>query len=385
MRVGISCMALGKGHDGISTYLNELIASLGRVARDCDFTAIVPAPARRLLGDPPHNFEYQCVRKRLSSPTASLYWHMAVLPRLARSLRFDVFHAPSYRRIPFSLHCPVVATVHDLAPWSLPSKYDPLRTFYARQIVPALLRRCAHIIAVSRATQSDLERILAVPTERISMVYSGVNHRIFRPLQEKEAEQRLDIRFQPRGPFLLNVSRIEHPGKNHCRLIEAFDLLKGRGLPHELVLVGKRWAGWEAVESRIRASPYRDKIHLLGEISTDQVVALYSLSDLVVHPSLFEGFGFPVVEAAACGTSSLCSDTSSLRELADCGSFPTFDPYDPEDMAKAIERSVEAQPDPEELHRFAKTFAWERTAQQVLGVYERVASAGSNRTNSAAG
>src|SRR5262249_5740145 len=149
--------------------------------------------------------------------------HQLTLPRLARELGLDVLHVPSYRRLLWPRPCALVATIHDLAPFRLPKKYDALRMFYGRVVVRRLAHRQDAIGPVRRDTANDVARFFQIDPARLTVVHNGLDHARFTPEGAAGARAAIAQRHGLQPPFLLYVARLEHPAKNHARLIAAFN------------------------------------------------------------------------------------------------------------------------------------------------------------------
>ncbi len=371
MRIGFSAFTLDGGRSGVATYIRELLRALQMedaenhydllMARaDADLVPLFnPRFARALHG----NFT--------GRPLPNLLWHNTLLAAAGR--RYDVLHIPTARRIPLLKRTRVVATVHDLAAFSVDAKYGRARMAFNRGLVPAMIRNADHVVAVSHATRRDLVRFARYPEERISVVYSGIDHDLFQPVPKEEAREKLLLLHGLEKPFFTYVARLEHPGKNHLRLIEAFERFKlENDSAHQLVLAGADWRGAETIRARAAQSPVKDDIVFLGFVPARSLPLLYGGCDLMVFPSLFEGFGFPVVEALACGAPVACSNTSAMREIAQAG-LPVFDPLDAGAIFRCMEQVVSGGWTGEARARgmdFALGFDWRKTARRVMEIYQ---------------
>ncbi len=260
-----------------------------------------------------------------------------------------------------------VVTVHDLA-----SRYYP--EALEAPMLGQLNRLEEHVavadrvLAVSETTKRDLVKFLNVAPGKIEVVYNGVSER-FRRLDGVPERVKLQYRLPER--FLLFVGTVE-PRKNLPRLIKAFDAA-ARKIPHALVIVGAK--GWKAAPMyrAITESPFRDRILFTGYVDDDDLPALYNLADVLVYPSLYEGFGIPVVEAMACGTPVMTSNGSALAEIAD-GAAVLVDPLDVGRIGEAIERVVGDEPLRADLRakgfERAKHFSWDVAASQVVACFQ---------------
>ena len=166
------------------------------------------------------------VPERFRPPVKNILWHQTELPKLARRHGLDVLHVPSYRRLLWPKPCPLVATIHDLAPFRVTRKYDWKRMLYGRVVARRLAQRQDQIIAISENTARDIRTFFRVPPERMTVVHNGLEHDRFFPGSREQARAEVAERYGLRGPFFLYVARLEHPAKNHVRLISAFEEFK---------------------------------------------------------------------------------------------------------------------------------------------------------------
>ncbi|NNJ71240.1 MAG: glycosyltransferase family 4 protein [Kiritimatiellales bacterium] len=374
MRVGFSTFGMDGGRSGVATYICGLMHALQLEDSDNTYELLsTKHDADRIALTHP-NFDTKIIPSILGSPLPSLLWHNTVLAGLAK--KYDVLHIPSARRIPFAKRTKVVATIHDLAAFSVDAKYDAGRMLFNRKVVPAMIRRADHLIAVSEFTKSDIVRHTGYPEEHISVIYSGINRELFQPVADDEARGRLKTMYALERPFFVYVSRLEHPAKNHVRLIEAFERFKlENDSAHQLVLAGADWHGAQAIRARAACSPVKDDIVFPGFVPQEALPLLYSACDLMVFPSLFEGFGFPVLEALACGAPVACSDSSSLKEIA-ADLIPVFDPSDSSAIFECMESTVSKGWSTELRARgmeHALRFDWRETARSVMEVYRLLA------------
>ena len=374
MKIGFSTFVLQGGRSGVSTYIRDLLRFLQLEDTENEYRLLMARSDADLVSLTSRNFSKRISPSFVSQPLLNLAWHNTVLAGLGKQL--DLVHIPSARRIPMVKRTKVVATVHDLAAYSVDAKYDRARMYFNRSIVPAMIRNADHVIAVSQFTKNDIVRYAGVPEDRISVVYSGINHDLFRPLPKDEARDRLQMQHGLEKPFFVYVSRLEHPAKNHVRLIEAFERFKlENDSAHQLVFAGADWHGAETIRARAAESPVKDDIRFLGFVPAKSLPLLYSGCDLMVFPSLFEGFGFPIIEALACGAPVICAKGSSMGELAG-NLIPTFDPLDPNALFESMEGALSTGLDAEQRARgmeYALTFDWRSTARSVMEIYRSVA------------
>jgi glycosyltransferase involved in cell wall biosynthesis len=275
-------------------------------------------------------------------------WYPLVLPRLARRARLDVLHCPTFRAPLAPPSCPLVVTVHDLAVLRHPETFNQWTRRYSRLCVPRAARAARLVIAVSEHTKRELVELLDTPEEKIRVVLNGVAD-VFGPDGPAET-----------GDYVLAVGTLE-PRKNLARLAEAT-----RRLGVELRVVGA--PGWGRVEMG------EDGVRRLGRVSDEELARLYRGARCLAYPSLYEGFGIPIVEAMASGTPVVTSRGGATEEVAG-GAAVLVDPLDPAAIVAGIEEAVARR---EELVRAgferAREFSWAETARRTAEVYREAAA-----------
>lgn len=376
MKIGFSAFVMQGGRSGVASYIRELLRHLQQEDPVSRYDIMMPMREAELIKLTAPNFQKRLYSDFISHPVVNIAWHNTVLPVLAKLRKFDLLHVPSYRRIPLVKECPIVATVHDVATLSMDAKYDAARMFYNRRIVPSQIRNADHIITVSHYSKKDIVERVGIAPEKITVLYSGINHQIFCPAEKSSARAQLAEKYKLDKPFIVYVSRLEHPAKNHIRLIEAFEQLKASSdSPHKLVLPGADWNGSDAIRARAAASPVHDDILFPGFVPLEDMPLFYNACDLMVFPSLFEGFGFPIIEALACGAPVICSNTSSMREIAG-NVVPKFNPHSTEEIFQCLEKTLSegwSYAKRRQGVEYAAEFDWNRTSRQTLDIYERTA------------
>ncbi len=279
-------------------------------------------------------------------------------------------HFPSqhFGRYGLFLGKPFIVTVHDVARICFPFAKETMPEKLGLKLDGLGLRKAQHIVAVSKCTKIDLMRYLNIPARKITVIYNGVDHNIFKPV----AGRRYDF------PYLLYVGT-ERPRKNLGTLLAAFSMLKRGGMPDlKLVKVGNagRTAEFRRVTlSEIRRLGLESDVVFADYASDEDLAASYSSAIGLVMPSLYEGFGLPLIEAMACGCPVIASNSSSLSEIAgDAALF--FAPHDSLKLAHLMHRLVSEPPLRNELigKGFERVvhFSWERAARATMQVYQEV-------------
>ena len=380
MKIGFSTSVIQRGKTGVAQYVFALLRAFLPHAAKHQFYLFVLEEDRPLFDFAKDAMTLVTVPEQYRPAVKNVLWHQTKLPALVRSLGLDVLHVPSYRRLLWPKSCPLVATIHDLAPFHVTGKYDWKRMLYGRVIVKRLAARQDEIIAVSENTARDLGTYFGLGRDRVSVIWNGIDHQRFQPGDAIAAKAEAARRWQLNRPFFLYVSRLEHPGKNHVRLIEAFNRFKAEThSPWLLAFGGSDWHGAEAIHAAAKASPYAADIRLLGFVDDPSLPLLYRATDVFVYPSLFEGFGFPPIEAMACGCPVISSTRGSLRDVVADAAL-TIDPENPAEMAAALVRlaasGAERDAWREAGYRNARRFDWGQNAEQTLALYERAVRRG---------
>ena len=351
---------------GIGTYIRNLITALAEIDEENQYVLFAGQQGSRDLAELPENFRV-VVEK---SPSYSARELIALSWRLFR-LRLDLYHSTHYV-LPAVVPCRAVVTIHDiihlLYPEFLPSA---LAFFYAQRMIRRSLSRGDRIIAVSQNTKTDLMDYFRVDGRKIRVVYSGVTDRY----RERSSQSEISDWLSELGidrPYLLFVGNPK-PHKNLDNVVKAFArALQIHDFDADLVCVGDR----EHIEFKVRQRAEQlgidHRIKLVGHVSDEALPALYQGATLFVFPTLYEGFGLPVIEAMASGVPVITSNTSALREIAE-GYGHLVNPLEVEDIAEAIAQCMADSEHRDSLIKLglrrAEDFRWLRTAEQTLEVY----------------
>lgn len=299
-------------------------------------------------------------------------WMQLLLPAQMSRKGIDVAHFTNSVASLFST-CPMVTTLHDMTLWLYPQHHYRRRLLAMRPLIPAAARRSAAIITVSESAKADIVNVLGVSPSKVHVIYEAADA-AFRPLTVAESESLLRPLHLPER-YVLSVGTLE-PRKNLERLVEAFAALVRDGYPHHLVFAGQR--GWKEASlfAAIERLGLGSRVRFLDFLPLRQLVALYNRAEIMAFPSLYEGFGLPVIEAMACGTAVLTSRRGSLAEIA--GEAAHFvEPTSVESIRNGLAAIVDSSD-----YRFylqgqgrarAANFSWHAAAAQTWKVYESVA------------
>jgi glycosyltransferase involved in cell wall biosynthesis len=378
VKIGISTSVIQRGQTGIAQYVFALIRAFIAAGSRQQFVLFVLEEDLPLFQFAASAMQLVSVPESFRRPEKNILWHQFCLPRLARQHGIEVLHVPSYRRLLWLRPCALVATIHDLAPFRVARKYEWKRMVYGRVVVRRLAERQDEIIAISHNTGADIAEFFRLNPERVHVVYNGVEHTRFFPIPREQAKALMNQLHNLSRPFFLYVARLEHPGKNHVRLITAFNQFKAATKSNwQLVLAGSAWSGSKVIERAIAQSPVSQDIRRLGFIAYADLPKLYQAADTFVFPSLYEGFGLPALEAMACGCPVLSSTRGSLGEvIADAAE--TVDPEDMADLERQLTRLATDVGLRERLRaaglKRAQQFNWQTTAEATLETYGRAFS-----------
>jgi glycosyltransferase involved in cell wall biosynthesis len=368
MRIGLNLLYLIPGVvGGTETYAVSLIRALA--ARDArhEFTLFLNAESADLLAGLPGNFRRVVCGVRAVRRASRYAYEQAVLPARALAAGTDLLHSLGYVG-PLAAPCPHVVTIHDLNFVGHAEAMPAGKRRVLRAFVEATARRARHVITVSDFSRRELERHLgwAPAAERIT-----VTHEAGRPSAAPSRAAVADVRarYGIDGPYVVAFGS-SSPHKNLPRLVQAFRDGAAR-LPHALVLVGHLPA-----DAALGAAAGSARVIATGYVPDADVMPLLGGADLFAFPSLYEGFGLPLLDAQRCGVPVVCSDAGALPEIAGDGAL-RFDPRSVESIAHAIRRALADDGVRDRLRRAglsnAARFTWDRTARETLAVYERVA------------
>jgi glycosyltransferase involved in cell wall biosynthesis len=370
MRIAFDGTTLTPGRTGVGYYTEHLLQHLAReIVNTGDELIVVsnkpidtqaPLPAHVRVHDG-HRFPIRIGWMQLRAASA------------LEALRPDVAHFTN-GMIPMGSPVATVVTVHDMSLRLYPNCHPVRRVLLNRPLMHVAIRQASAIVTVSNSARRDLLRLHGVAADRVAVVHEAASP-VFRPMTDRARLEDVRARYGLPRQFLLYVGTIE-PRKNLARLMSAFAEARRRGIPHHLVCAGPY--GWSSrdLAGRIERLGIRDAVHFTGYVPFEHLPSIYNLAEFFAFPSLYEGFGLPVVEAMACGIPVLTSNTSSLGEVAG-DAAETIDPMSTDAIADGIVRlasDAELRRDRSErgLAR-ARSFSWTQTARDMLAVYHRAA------------
>jgi glycosyltransferase involved in cell wall biosynthesis len=369
VRIGIDARKL---HDfGIGTYIRNLLRQLARMDDRTEYVVFCRPEDREALATLGENF-------RAIPETAGNYSvaEQLRIPLALQRERVTLFHAPHYV-LPPLVRCRSVVTIHDCIHLMFP-QYLPNRFAfgYARTSIGLAARRATRVLTVSESSKRDILRFVDTEPEKIDVIYNAYDERFAIDPAEEDVV-RVRERYQLQDEFVLYAGNVK-PHKNLERLIEAFQIVRKRGLDHlKLVMIGDEISKYTALRRAVHRHQLHKYVRFLGYLPEETLAVMYRLAGVFVFPSLYEGFGLPPLEAMASGTPVVTSNVSSLPEVAGDAAI-LVDPYDPHAIADGIYRVLTDADLRRSLRRKgvarAGQFSWEQSVRRVRKIYNEVAS-----------
>ncbi len=378
MEIGINALKLFTSHDyrnaGVSHYIRQLsthLLDVDSANRYTLFTNHLMPTWQERTRNAPHIVSSRFPTAR---PALRILWEQTVLAWHTTGGKLDVLHCP-LNVIPMAAACATVVTVHDLAFLRYPKLFPRLKQRYLKLFTRLSAQRAGAVIAVSASTRADVIAMLSVPPERVSVVYSAADPD-FKPCSESERKAFRESKGLT-GGYVLYVGTLE-PRKNVDVLIRAFGtVVRQERLPHRLVLVGAR--GWmtQPIGDAILAAGIGDRLLEPGYVAREELPMWYSCADLLVYPSSYEGFGYPLLEAMAAGTPVIASNTSSMPEVAGAAGL-LVPPRSEQELACAVTQVLTDRALADSMRERGLTqaarFTWSDSVGVCLQLYEALGS-----------
>jgi glycosyltransferase involved in cell wall biosynthesis len=373
MRIGIDASSILPGKTGVGYYTLNLLRSLLTLDTKNEYVIFLNSytrllPDASLLKRP----NVKIKQFRVPGPLLIKLWRHLHAPPIELFLgKLDLFHAAS-TYVPPQLAGLRIATVYDLYFLMHPEHCDTLGGKYHLHTLPRQLKRLDRIIAISNNTKNDLIRLLNIPPQKITVIYGGVDTTTFRIITDKNLLESIREEYCLPNNYILSVSTLE-PRKNFEGLLFAYKRLKEiLHNPPKLVIVGRH--GWKAehISETAKQLGLKRDVIFTGYVTEEHLPMIYNSALLFIVPSLYEGFGLPVLEAMACGTPVIVSNTSSLREIAKEAGI-TVDPHNYYEMSEKMKELITTHRLREELRdkglEHVRMFSWELCARKTLALY----------------
>ncbi len=371
--IGIDYTPAYEQGGGIGRYVRELVTALSLIDQTTPYSLFVSGALNSGLPESiGSNFNWKPTR--LTPKWLARIWYRARLPLPLEIFTGPVslFHATDFVLPPTFPSIPTVLTVHDLSFVRVSDSASPALKQYLDVVVPRSVSRSTHILADSQATANDMMTLYGVSPNKVTVLLSGVNSRFAQSIVDVGLMTTRKKYLLDNFPYIFTVGTVQ-PRKNYIRLIQALVQLRTKGIDIHLVIAGGK--GWldNPIYRAIEENHMQAFVHFIGFANDEDLPALYKNATCLAFPSLYEGFGLPVLEAMAAGIPVLTSNVSSLPEVAGDAAI-TVDPYDLEAITDGLKRLILDT----ELRNMliqkglarAQEFTWEKSARQLLGIYQ---------------
>ena len=376
MRIGLEITAAVQQGGGIGRYVREMLSALSDIDQSNQYRLFYASKNKSSHAtlNLPDNFRVRHLP--VNDIWLARIWQRIRLPLPVELITgfLDIYHSPDFTLPPTLSDIPTLLTVHDLSFLRDPESAAPGLRGYLEVAVKRSVQLATHVLADSQSTKNDLIELYATPEDKITVLYAGVSS-IFRPITDLDQLMKVRKRYKLGDqPFVLSVGTLQ-PRKNHATLIKAFELTL-MDSDYNLVLAGGQGWSYEEVYDLVRSRGLQHRVLFPGFVADEDLSALYSSADVMAFPSLYEGFGLPVLESMACGVPVLASNISCLPEVA--GSAALFvDPRDVEAMSAAMLKLVSNVDLRETLRKKGfervEQFSWQSSAANLLRVYRDLA------------
>ncbi|MCM8758961.1 MAG: glycosyltransferase family 4 protein [Candidatus Omnitrophica bacterium] len=369
-KIGIDAHAIGLKQGGNERYIEGLLKGLSEIETcGLSFTIFFNHKAKIpdfLKGN--KSFEIERVSV---NPIKRLFFD---LPKNAKKSKLDLLHTQYH--LPPHIGIPSVITLHDVSYFTHPEFFPIYERLKMNLMMPLSIKKAKKIITVSEFSKKEILNIYNVKRDKICVIYNGISNK-FKPAGQKEIKETL-AKYGIRQPYILTVSNLQ-PRKNLKGVIESFTkvLEKNENFPCNLVIVGKKLWLYDEIFSKIRNSRFNSRIILTGYIDDKDLVSLYSGAKVFIYISFYEGFGFPPLEAMACGCVVITSNTSSLPEVTGDTAIHV-NPENYEEIASNIIKICHDTNLQNTLREkglmLVKKFTWHECAMKTIQVYKNVLS-----------
>lgn len=358
MRIAIDTQTTLGQKTGFGFYVKNLTENLKKIDPDNAYILVAPD-----------------TQKDFSTPQRFI-WDQFRYPKIAKEKKVDILHQPCFSApsCPLLYRGKIIVTVHDLISMHFPKNLPYASRMFYSKWMPFSYRKADKIIAISEDTKRDIVTRLNIPEAKIQVIHSAVSDS-FSPVRDKKKLDEVKRKYKTGDEYILDVGTLE-PRKNLPFLVKAYhQAIKDRKITHNLVLSGKKGWYYKDLFRLVKDLNLENRVIFAGYVAEEDLPALYSAASLFVFPSLYEGFGFPPLEAMACGTPVISSNTSSLPEvIGEAGILllPENEAIWANKIIEVLENSAMSSELSQKGLIQAKKFSWEKTAEKTIEVYQEV-------------
>lgn len=362
MKIGINTLALLDSKAGAERYAENIIKNIAKIDRENEYFLYLTGINSSIYGVEQENFKKIIFKIPSNIRLLRVFWEQAILPLDARRKKLDLLFSPT-NIAPVNLPCPSVVMIFDLHWFVFEELFDRKRLLYIKQMITRSAKNAEAVLTLSESSKRDIVKYLNVSEDKITVTYCGAAER-----ENTDGSSPLSFK------YILSVGQI-HKRKNFCRLVEAFKLVKERGLNYKLVIIGRPGDGTEELEKLIKDEGLKEDLIWLGYVEDKVLEQYYSHASLLVYPSLYEGFGLPPLEAMARGVPVIASRSSSIPEVIGKAGV-LIDPENVNEMAESIIKVLTDEKLAKSLSenglKQAEKFTWQECARRTLDVFQRV-------------
>lgn len=310
---------------------------------------------------------------KFNSPIYGIKEQLKFPYKKLRKMKPDILHVPHYN-VPIFYRGKIIVTIHDLThlilPQFLPNRFSYI---YAKIMLWIATKKASHILTVSENTKKDIIKMFKVNPDKITVTYNGVGEEFVKKDKSKILYLYDKFNIPHSKKCIMYVGNLK-PHKNLERLLEAYSKIKNRQ-DTCLILVGKAFSNYDELDRKEKILKIENQVIHTGIVSQEELIDLYNLADIFIFPSLYEGFGIPIIEALSCGTTVICSNNSSLPEVG--GKLVKyFDPYNIEEMVQKIDEELENNNiinlEHQDIKQWLEKFNWKKTSKETKEIFNRI-------------
>ncbi|CCJ33162.1 glycosyltransferase family 4 protein [Caloramator australicus] len=369
MKIGIDSRAsIWYRGTGIGTYTYQLIKNICLIDKENDYLLFLPKD--KLDFELDENFKV----KHIEKSDKETFWEEVDVPNILTDTGIEIYHVPQNGiGLPYEKTCKFVITLHDVIPYKMPETVGPQYLKIYLQEIPKIVPLCDGIITVSEYSKMDIHKTLGYPLDKIYVTYLAAED-IYKPINKEYCRKIIKEKYCLEGDFILYVGGFS-PRKNIKGLIQAFSLIKNKIKGFKLLILGKKGRSYYDYRDLALSLGLKNECLFPGFIPVEDLPLFYNASYMLIYPSFYEGFGLPPLEAMACGTPVIASNTTSIPEVLKEDAL-YVNPQNPYEIAENILRLIEDKKLYEDLKLKgllrSSSYSWKKTAVETLTVFSKL-------------